>query len=74
MFDLLIEKSYSEIVFIYCFFGLAILFGLFFLFRTVTPHFVVQDVDADFMSALHAGLFTITFLTLGYSLSNVNER
>ncbi|NQW84818.1 MAG: DUF4239 domain-containing protein [Alcaligenaceae bacterium] len=49
------------------------MYGLFLSLRRVWPHFIVQDVDSDFISGLHAALFTITFLTLGYSLSNVTE-
>ena len=70
---LFIDMSYGQIIVIYCAAGLFIMYGLFLSLRRVLPHFIVQDVDSDFISGLHAALFTITFLTLGYSLSNVTE-
>jgi hypothetical protein len=68
-----IDLSYSQIIMIYCAVGLFIMHGLFILLRRVWPNFILRDVDSDFISGLHAALFTITFLTLGYSLSNVTE-
>ena len=65
--------SYSNIVVFYSAFGFIFTYGLYFSLRTFFPHFVVQDVDSDFIAGLHAALFTITFLTLGYSLANVGE-
>jgi len=68
-----IDMSYSQIIMIYCAVGLFIMHGLFFSLRRVWPNFILRDIDSDFISGLHAALFTITFLTLGYSLSNVTE-
>ena len=68
-----IDMSYSQIIIVYCAVGLFVMHGLFYSLRRVWPHFIVRDVDSDFISGLHAALFTITFLTLGYSLSNVTE-
>ena len=68
-----IDMSYSQIIMVYCAAGLFIMHGIFILLRRVCPHFIIRDVDSDFISGLHAALFTITFLTLGYSLSNVTE-
>ena len=68
-----IDLSYSQIIVAYCAVGLFIMHGLFILLRRIWPNFIVRDVDSDFISGLHAALFTITFLTLGYSLSNVTE-
>jgi len=68
-----IDMSYGQIIVVYCAVGLFVLYGTFFALRRVWPHFIIQDVDSDFISGLHAALFTITFLTLGYSLSNVTE-
>jgi hypothetical protein len=68
-----IDMSYSQIIIVYCAVGFIVMHGLFYLLRRVLPHFVLRDIDSDFISGLHAALFTITFLTLGYSLSNVTE-
>lgn len=67
------HMSYSSIVVFYSAIGFIITYGLYFSFRTFFPRFIVQDVDSDFIAGLHAALFTITFLTLGYSLANVGE-
>ena len=34
---------------------------------------IIQEVDSDIISGLHAAIFTITFLTLGYCLTNASE-
>lgn len=74
MFDTFYHHlGYSSLIFIYSIAGLLVMYGLYFLFRRCWPDMTVQDVDSDFISGLHATLFTITFLTLGYSLANVTE-
>lgn len=67
------HMTYSNIVVFYSVIGFVLTYGLYFLLRTFFPRFVVQDIDSDFVWGLHAALFTITFLTLGYSLANVGE-
>lgn len=67
------HMNYSSIVIFYCVIGLVFTWGLYLSLRKFFPNFVVQDVDSDFIAGLHAALFTITFLTLGYSLANVGE-
>lgn len=67
------ELTYGQILLFYCFVGLSILYSVYFFLRRFFPGFIVQECDYDFMGGLHAALFTITFLTLGYSLSNVND-
>ncbi len=67
------HMSYSSIIFFYSMIGFVFTFGLYFSLRIFFPRFIVQDVDSDFIAGLHAALFTITFLTLGYSLANVGE-
>jgi hypothetical protein len=67
------HMSYATIVLFYCVAGLLFTYGLYFSLRRFFPNFIVQDVDSDFIAGLHAALFTITFLTLGYSLANVGE-
>lgn len=67
------HMDYSSIIIFYCVIGFLFTYGLFFSLRKFFPHFIVQDVDSDFIAGLHAALFTITFLTLGYSLANVGE-
>ncbi len=67
------DSQYSQIIILYIVMGLAFTFSLYFILRKFFPRFVIQDCDADFMPGLHAALFTITFLTLGYSLANVAE-
>jgi hypothetical protein len=67
------HMSYSSIVLFYLVIGFTFTYGLYFSLRTFFPHFIVQDIDSDFIAGLHAALFTITFLTLGYSLANVGE-
>ena len=67
------NSTYNHIIIFYCFMGLAFTYSLYLIFRKFLPNFVIQDSDADFMAGLHAALFTITFLTLGYSLANVGE-
>jgi len=64
---------FTYIMMFYCLIGLAFTYSLYFILRKFLPRFVIQDNDADFISGLHAALFTITFLTLGYSLANVGE-
>jgi hypothetical protein len=67
------DMQYSGIIFFYSLVGLVFTFGLYFSLRKAFPGFVLQGVDSDFISGLHAALFTITFLTLGYSLANVGQ-
>jgi hypothetical protein len=67
------NSSYSFIVIFYCLIGLSFTFILFVSIRKFSPNFVVPSGDSDFMAGLHSALFTITFLTLGYSLANVAE-
>jgi hypothetical protein len=67
------HMSYTNIVVLYSVIGFVVTYSLYFLLRQFFPHFIVQDVDSDFIAGLHAALFTITFLTLGYSLANVGE-
>jgi len=67
------DMHYSSIILIYSLLGFVFTYGLYLLLRKVFPSFVVQDIDSDFIAGLHAALFTITFLTLGYSLANVGE-
>ena len=49
------------------------MYSVFFLLRRFWPSLIVQDVDSDFIAGLHAALFTITFLTLGYCLVNASD-
>lgn len=65
--------GYGTLIFVYSAVGLLIMYGLFFLLRRFCPNLIAEDVDSDFIAGLHAALFTITFLTLGYSLANVSE-
>lgn len=65
--------DYSQLIFFYCLTGLALLFSTYFFLRRVCPKLIVEDVDSDFIAGLHAALFTITFLTLGYCLVNASE-
>lgn len=67
------HMDYTSIILFYCVVGLVLTFGMYFALRQFFPNFIVQDVDSDFIAGLHAALFTITFLTLGYSLANVGE-
>jgi hypothetical protein len=67
------NSSYSFIVLFYCLIGLSFTYFLYFIIRKFFPKFVVPSGDSDFMAGLHSALFTITFLTLGYSLANVAE-
>lgn len=67
------NMEYGRIIAFYSVLGLLFTYGLYFILRKVFPKFIVQDVDSDFIAGLHAALFTITFLTLGYSLANVGE-
>jgi hypothetical protein len=67
------HMDYTSIILFYCVVGLVFTYGLYFALRQFFPNFIVQDVDSDFIAGLHAALFTITFLTLGYSLANVGE-
>jgi hypothetical protein len=67
------HMDYTSIILFYCVIGLVFTYGLYFALRQFFPNFIVQDVDSDFIAGLHAALFTITFLTLGYSLANVGE-
>jgi len=67
------HMSYSTIILFYCVVGLLFTFGLYVSLRKFCPHFILKDIDSDFIAGLHAALFTITFLTLGYSLANVGE-
>lgn len=67
------DSHYSLIIMLYILMGLAFTFSLSLILRKFFPRFIIQDSDADFMAGLHAALFTITFLTLGYSLANVAE-
>lgn len=70
---LYLKTNYISIILFYSGLGLAVMYGFYFLFRRVWPNLVPQDIDSDFIAGLHAALFTITFLTLGYSLANVSE-
>lgn len=65
--------SYTEIILLYCVGGALLMYGTFFLLRRFWPNLIVQDVDSDFIAGLHAALFTITFLTLGYCLVNASD-
>lgn len=65
--------AYGELIAFYCIAGLAIMYSTFFLLRLLCPNLIVEDVDSDFIAGLHAALFTITFLTLGYCLVNASE-
>jgi len=67
------HMNYSSIIIFYCVVGLLFTWGLYLSLRKFFPNFIVQDIDSDFIAGLHAALFTITFLTLGYSLANVGE-
>lgn len=67
------DSNYSHIIIFYILAGFSFTFSLYFFITKFYPRFIIQDVDADFMAGLHAALFTITFLTLGYSLANVAE-
>ncbi|MDO9023305.1 hypothetical protein [Zwartia sp.] len=67
------NMEYGRIIVFYSVAGLLFTYGLYFALRKLFPNFIVQDVDSDFIAGLHAALFTITFLTLGYSLANVGE-
>lgn len=67
------DMEYGNLIFLYCCTGFLVMYGLFFLLRRFLPNLIAQDIDSDFIAGLHAALFTITFLTLGYSLANVSE-
>ncbi len=72
-FTFLGRIGYTEIILIYCIGGALVMYGTFLLLRRVWPNLIVQDVDSDFIAGLHAALFTITFLTLGYCLVNASD-
>jgi len=72
-FTFLDRIGYSEIILIYCIGGALVMYGTFFLLRRFWPNLIVQDVDSDFIAGLHAAIFTITFLTLGYCLVNASD-
>ena len=67
------RMSYTDIILLYCVGGALVMYGTFFLMRQFWPNLIVQDVDSDFIAGLHAALFTITFLTLGYCLVNASD-
>ncbi len=72
-FTFLDRMGYTEIILLYCLGGFLVMYGAFFLLRRFWPSLVVQEVDSDFIAGLHAALFTITFLTLGYCLVNASD-
>ncbi len=72
-FNFYSNMSYSALIAFYCIVGLVIMYGTYFLLRRLCPSLIVEDVDSDFIAGLHAALFTITFLTLGYCLVNASE-
>lgn len=72
-FRLYSNLNFWQLIALYCCFGFFVMYGAFFLLRNFFPKLIVSENDADFMAALHAALFTITFLTLGYSLANAND-
>lgn len=65
--------SYGELIVAYCIIGAVIMYSSYFLMRRFVPKLIAADIDADFLAGLHAALFTITFLTLGYGLVNASE-
>lgn len=65
--------SFQSLVLLYSAAGLMLMYGIYFFLRICCPKLKIEDVDSDFITGLHSALFTITFLTLGYSLSNVSE-
>lgn len=65
--------SYYQIVLLYTFSGLSVMYIVHLILRRYFRGLVIQDIDSDFIAGLHAALFTITFLTLGYALSNADE-
>lgn len=67
------DMAYNELIALYCGAGFVFMYGTFFLLRRLYPNLIVQDVDSDFIAGLHAALFTITFLTLGYCLVNASD-
>lgn len=67
------NMEFYQLVILYCSFGYTVMYVSFFLLRKFWPSLIVPEDDADFMSALHAALFTITFLTLGYCLVNASD-
>jgi hypothetical protein len=73
LFHIYSNFKFWQLILGYCLFGFVVMFGSYFLLRKYFPSLVVPEDDADFMSALHAALFTITFLTLGYSLVNASD-
>lgn len=72
-FNFYSSMAYAELIGLYCSAGLILMYGAFFFLRRLCPNLIVQDVDSDFIAGLHAALFTITFLTLGYCLVNASE-
>lgn len=73
IFNFYNDMTYSDLIAVYCGAGLLVMYGVFFALRRLCPSLIVQDVDSDFIAGLHAALFTITFLTLGYCLVNASD-
>lgn len=67
------DMTYSGLIALYCGAGFLVMYGALFALRRFFPKLIVQDVDSDFIAGLHAALFTITFLTLGYCLVNASD-
>jgi hypothetical protein len=67
------DLSYIQIVSLYIFGGILVMYSMLLLLKNFWPTLIVEEVDSDFISGLHAALFTITFLTLGYCITNVTE-
>ena len=67
------DLSYGQLICLYTFSGAAIMYSSFYLLRKIWPSMIIQEVDSDIISGLHAAIFTITFLTLGYCLTNASE-
>lgn len=67
------ELPYWGYVLLFSIAPLALVYILFFALRYFRPNLEIKENDSDFIAALHAALFTITFLTLGYSLVAAND-
>jgi len=72
-FNFYSSLDYSQLILFYCLAGLALMYSTYFFLRLACPKLIVEEVDSDFIAGLHAAIFTITFLTLGYCLVNASE-
>lgn len=72
-FEFLNAATYTQLVTLYSCAGAFVMYTAWYVLRKFWPGLIIEDVDSDFIAALHAALFTITFLTLGYCLVNASD-